>query len=80
MIGKHKDYFEWTIYKYKGKKYAYWDRAPRFFDIEDEPEMREGMRKYLVRAMKFFRSKEVLMTVDLAWFGLPSEDESKERD
>lgn len=73
---------QWELFTYNGKEYAIWNFPPRYFVIEEaiekDMERWEALRKYLVRAMKFFGASSVRCTNDVCWFGLPSEEEDED--
>ncbi|MEW6618956.1 MAG: hypothetical protein AB1422_06355 [bacterium] len=74
-----KFYPEWALFTHKGMNYAKWSSPPRFFVKEEEGERErwEALRKYLVRVKEFFGNGKVMLTNDVCWWGLPSEEEEE---
>ncbi len=65
------DFPNWELFKYRGKKYASWLNSPRYFELSEQKEKWEAVRKYIVKAREYFGNGEVMLTNDVITESMP---------
>jgi len=76
-VSKHfgDEHPEWKLFEYDGKHYASWLNTPRYFQIDEQNERWEYLRKYLVKVREYFGGGDVMMTNDVVSSHTPESEE-----